>query len=152
MERDAWNSRRARINPPPGCLWLLWRSASTLTEPFGPDGNVSCWWHPIAWDDTRRMPWSHFYLHCGIEETCSPGLICIMCYQVLRHLSEHATSSIGKHLLAMGHIAQLNYLTDLGVSELTRTTIDEAALAILKRQGCRRITIVSLPKKIVFDS
>jgi hypothetical protein len=44
MQRDAWYWRRAWSNPPPGCLWRLWRSASTLTEPFRPDGNVFCWW------------------------------------------------------------------------------------------------------------
>jgi len=50
MQRDAWYWRRARSKPPPGCLWRLWRSVSTLTEPFRPDGNVFCWcsfsfWH-----------------------------------------------------------------------------------------------------------
>jgi len=34
MLRDAWYWRRARSNPPPGCLCRLWRSASTLTEPI----------------------------------------------------------------------------------------------------------------------
>jgi len=43
MWRDAWSWRRARSKPPPGCLWRLCRSASTLTEPFRPDGNVFCW-------------------------------------------------------------------------------------------------------------
>jgi len=43
MQRDALYWRRARSNPPPGCLWRLWRSASTLTQPFRPDGNVLCW-------------------------------------------------------------------------------------------------------------
>jgi len=44
MQRDASYWRRARSSLPPGCLWQLWRSASTLTEPFRPDGNVFCWW------------------------------------------------------------------------------------------------------------
>jgi len=43
VQHDAWYWRRARSHPPPGCLWLLWQSASTLTEPFRPDGNVFCW-------------------------------------------------------------------------------------------------------------
>ena len=43
MQCDAWYLGRARSNPPPGCLWWLWRSASTLTEPFRPDGNIFCW-------------------------------------------------------------------------------------------------------------
>jgi len=33
----------ARSNPPPGCLWQLWRSASTLTEPLHPNRIFSCW-------------------------------------------------------------------------------------------------------------
>ena len=37
---------------PPEFLWQLWRSASTLTQPFRPDRIVFCWcsrlqnWHP----------------------------------------------------------------------------------------------------------
>jgi len=44
MQRAAWYWHRAQSNPPPGCLWRLWRSASTLTQPFCPDGYVFCWW------------------------------------------------------------------------------------------------------------
>jgi len=43
VQGDAWYWRRERSNPPPGCLWRLCPSASTLTEPFRPDGNVFCW-------------------------------------------------------------------------------------------------------------
>jgi len=43
MQRDAWYWGQARSNPPPECLWRLWRSASTLTEPFRPDGNIFYW-------------------------------------------------------------------------------------------------------------
>jgi len=117
------------------------------------------WWasmnigskRPIAWKNSRHMPSWQFYLHCGIEETGSPGIICIVCHQVLRHPSEHGTSSMGKHLLAKAHIAKLNELTESEVTELTSTTVDETALAILKRQGSRGITIVSLQRKTIFD-
>jgi hypothetical protein len=68
------------------------------------------------------------------------------------HPSEHGTSSMGTHLLAKAHIAKLNKLTESEVSELTRTTIGETALAILKRQGSRGITIVRMQKKFIFDS
>jgi hypothetical protein len=34
---------------------------------------------------------------------------------------------------------------------LTSMTVDETALAILKRQGSRGITIVSLQRKIIYD-
>jgi hypothetical protein len=117
------------------------------------------WWasmnvgskRPIAWQNSRHAPSWQFYLHCGIEETGSPGIICIVCHHVLRHPSEHGTSSMGKHLLAKAHIAKLNELTESEVTELTSTTVDETALAILKRQGSRGITIVSLQRKTIFD-
>jgi len=99
------------------------------------------WWasmnvrskRPIAWNDSRHAPGWPFYLHCGMEETCSHGIICIMCHQVLRHPSEHGTSSMGKHLFAKAHIAKLNKLTESGVTELTSLMVDETALAIWKR-------------------
>jgi len=105
----------------------------------------------IAWNDSRLPPLWWFCLHCGIEETGSPGVICIVCHQVLRHPSEHGTSSMGKYLLANGHIAKLNELTESRVTELTSSTVDETALAILKRQGSRGITIVSSQRNIRFD-
>ena len=43
MQRDVSYSCLARSSLPPGCLWRLWRSMSTLTEPFRPDGNVFRW-------------------------------------------------------------------------------------------------------------
>jgi len=70
-----------------------------------------------------------------MAENSSPDIICIVCHQVLRHPSEHGTSSMGKHLLAKAHIAKLNELTGSAVTELTSSTVDETALAILKRQG-----------------
>ena len=57
-----------------------------------------------------------------------------------------------KHLLAKAHIAMLNELTELEVSELTSSTVDETALAILRSQGSRGINIVSSQKKFIFDS
>jgi hypothetical protein len=117
------------------------------------------WWasmnvgsqRPIACKDSRHEPLWRFYVHCGIEETGSPGIMCIICHQVLRHPSEHVTSSMGKHLQAKAHIAKLNKLTELEVSELTNTTVDETAFAILKTQGSRGITTVRLQKKFMFD-
>jgi len=58
---------------------------------------------------------------------------------------------MGKHLVAKVHIAKLNELTESEVTELTSSTVDETALAILKRQGSRGITIVSLQRKFVVD-
>jgi hypothetical protein len=51
-------------------------------------------------------------------------------------------------LLAKVHIAKLNEVTVSEVTELTSSTVDETALAILKQQGSRRILIVSSQRKI----
>jgi len=59
---------------------------------------------------------------------------------------------MGKHLLAKVHMAMLNDLTELEVTESTSSKVDETALAILKRQGSRGIKIVRSPKKFTFDS
>jgi len=117
------------------------------------------WWasmnvgskRPIAWKNSRHAPSWRFYLHSEIEETGSPGIKCIVCHQVLRHASEHETSSMGKHLQAKAHIAKLNESTQSEVTALTSSTLDETVLAILKRQGSRGITIVSLQRKTIFD-
>ena len=87
----------------------------------------------IAWKNSRHAPSWRFYLHCGIVETGIPGIICIFCNQVLLHQSEHVTRSMRKHLLAKAHIAKLNELTESEDTELTSSTVDESALAILKR-------------------
>ena len=58
---------------------------------------------------------------------------------------------MGKCLLAKAHIANLNELTELEVTELTSSTVNATALAILKRQGSRGITIVSSHRKFIFD-
>jgi len=106
---------------------------------------------PVAWNNSRHAPEWRFNLHCGIEETGSPGITCIICHSVLRHPSENETSSMRKHLLAKAHITKLNELTKSEVTELTSSTVDEPALAILTRQGSQGITIVSLQMNIRFD-
>jgi len=65
----------------------------------------------IAWNDCRHGYSWRFYLHCRMEETASPGIICIICNQVFRHPSEHGTTSMGKQLLEKAHIAKFNELT-----------------------------------------
>jgi hypothetical protein len=105
----------------------------------------------IAWHNFRHVPLLRFCLHCGIEETGSPGIICNVRHQVLRHPPEHGTSCMGYDLLAKAHIAKLNELTESDVTELTSSMVDETALAILKRQGSRGITIVRLQRNIIFD-
>jgi len=64
---------------------------------------------PVA--NTRHEPSWQFCLHCGIEETGSPGILCIICHQVLCHLSEHGTSLMGILLETKAPIAVLNELT-----------------------------------------
>jgi len=105
----------------------------------------------IARNNSRHGPLWRFYIQCGIEETGSPGIICIVCHQVLRHPSEYETSPIGKHLLAHAYIAKLNRLPQSEVTELTSSTVHETALAILKRQGSRGITTVCSQSQILFD-
>jgi len=104
----------------------------------------------IAWNNSTHPPSWLFYLHCGNEEAGRPGILCILPHQVLRHPSEHGTSSMGKHLLAKAHIAKLSELTESEVTELTSSMVDETALAIRKRQGSCGITIVWVQKKIIF--
>ena len=108
--------------------------------------------HPIAWNNSGHMASWRFYLHCRIEQIGSPVIIWIMCHQVLCHPSEHGISSMEKHLLAKAHLAKLNKLTESEVSELTKITVVETALAILLRQGSWWITIVNPQRKFIFDS
>jgi len=134
------------------CVFI--RDLSDLTSQIIFDA----WWasmnvgskRPIAWNNSRHAPSWRFYLHCGIEETGSPSIICIVCHQDLCHPSEHGTSSMGKHMLAKAHIAKLNELTVSEVTELTSSTVAETALAILKWQRSRGILIVSSQRKIIF--
>ena len=105
---------------------------------------------PIAWNNSRHVPSWRFYLHCGIEETGSPGIICIVCHPVLRHPSEHGTSWLGKHLLTKAPMAKLNDLTESEVTTLTSSTVDETALAVLHRQVSRGITIVCSKREFIF--
>jgi len=55
------------------------------------------------------------------------------------------------HLLAKAHIAKSNESTETEVTKLTNSIVDETALAILKGQGSREITIVSVQTKNNFD-
>jgi len=96
-----------------------------------------CTKHPIAENHSRYAPSWRFYWHCGFGGTGFPGIVYIVCHQCLRHLLEHGTSSMGKHLLVNVLIEKLKELTELEVSELTSTSVDEKAFAILKRQGSR---------------
>jgi len=106
--------------------------------------------HSIAMNNSRCASSWRLYLHCGIEETSSSGIICINCHQVLHNPSDHVTTTIGTHMLAQAHVPKLNELTELEVNELTCSTIDEAAFPILKSQVSRGITIVSLQRKFIF--
>jgi hypothetical protein len=56
-------------------VWRLWRSASTLTQPFRPDGNVFCWWrqyykHTYCFTCTSG-PYLKIFLNIDIEVTWS---------------------------------------------------------------------------------
>jgi hypothetical protein len=58
---------------------------------------------------------------------------------------------MGKHFRAKAHIAKLNELTATENTELTSSTVDETALAILMSQGSRGITKGSFQRKFIFD-
>jgi len=105
---------------------------------------------PIAWNDSWHAPWWQFYLHCGIEESGSHGIKCIVCCPVLHLPSEHGTSWIVKRMQAKASIAKLNKLTESEITKLTTSTVDETALAILKREGSGGITIVWLQRMMIF--
>ena len=114
-------------------------------------GFNQCWLKPpMAWKHYRHAPSWWFYWHCGIEETGSLGIICIVGNQVLRHPSEHGPSSMGKHLLAKAQIAKWHELAESWVAELTSSTVHEITLAILKSQGSRGVTIVSSQRQFMF--
>jgi hypothetical protein len=118
------------------------------------------WWvsinegskRPIGWNDSTHAPSWRFTFHCRFEETGIPGIICIVCHQVLCHPAEYGTSSMRKHWLAKAYIAKLNEITESEAIELISLMIHDAALAILKMQGSREITIVSSQRQIIFDS
>jgi hypothetical protein len=58
---------------------------------------------------------------------------------------------MGKYLLAKAQIPKLNNVTESEVTELTSSTVNEPALAMLKRQGSRGLPIVSSQTKFTFD-
>jgi len=95
----------------------------------------NAWWAPrnvgskqsVVWNDSRHSPLERFYLHCGIEETGSPGIACIMCDQVLRHPTAYGTSWMGKHLMAKALVRMLNRWTEQEVTVMTCSTVDETA-------------------------
>jgi len=57
---------------------------------------------------------------------------------------------MGKNLLAKAHFVKLNEIKGSEVTELSSSTVDETALAILERQGSRGIPIVSSQRKFKF--
>jgi len=119
----------------------------------------NAWWasmnlaskRPVGWNNSDHAALWWFDLHCGIEDTGSPGIICIICLQVLCHPSDHGTSAMVKHQWAKAHITRWNKLTESEVTELTSWMVDDTALAILKWKGCQEIAIVSLQRKFIFD-
>ena len=82
--------------------------------------------------------------------TSSTEIIYIICHQVLHHPSEHGTSWMGEYLLANVHLTKLDKITELGLTELTSSTVDETALVILKLQERWVIPTVSLQRTIMF--
>jgi hypothetical protein len=90
---------------------------------------------PAAWNYSRYTSAWRMYLRCGIEESSSPGIICIVCHKVLCHPLADVICSMGTNLLAKAYIVHLNIFKESEVTELTTSTIDETAPANLMRQG-----------------
>lgn len=105
---------------------------------------------PIARNNSGHELLWRCYLHCGMEETANPAIICITCHPVFCHLSEHVSSSMEKTMLDIVHIAKLKKFTKSKVIKLTILTVDVLTLAILKMQESRGITIVNVQSKFIF--
>jgi len=106
-------------------LWIIfntwWASINVGSKQLiasNPSGHATSWWR---------------YLHSRIDMTGSPGILYIICHQVLCHPSEHGTSSMGKYLWAKAYITMLNEWKESDVTELTGSMIDETYLAIRQR-------------------
>ena len=97
---------------------------------------------PIKWSGSRSSSSWRFFRHCAIEENGIPGIICIVCQQVLSHPSTVGTSSMGKHLLSKGHRAKLDELTESNVAELPKEAGEAEVLAALKKQGSQGLMVV----------
>jgi len=105
----------------------------------------------IDWNNSRHTASWGCYLHCTFQETSSPGSIYITCHHVLRPVLEHGTRSLRKLLLANTHIAKLHKLTVSQVMELTSSTVNDTALAILRSWGSQGITMLSLQRIFICD-
>ena len=82
-----------------------------------------CSKHHIGWNDSRHASSLQFHLHCGIDETSSPGIRCMVCHQFIRHPLEYETSSMVKHLLiVLATVQQWRFGSEYG-SEPTRSQI-----------------------------
>jgi len=105
---------------------------------------------PIAWNNSTHAPVWVYYSLCGIEKTGSTGIVGIICHQVLRHPSHNGTSLLHKHFLGKSHIITLHKSVESEVTEINSSTVDLAAMDILRKQGSWIITTVSLQIKIIF--
>jgi len=59
----------------------------------------------IASNNSRHTPSWRWYLHCGLEVSINPGIMCFVGHRVLHHASEDGTSRKEKHWLSKAHIA-----------------------------------------------
>jgi hypothetical protein len=105
----------------------------------------------IPWNNSRHATSRNFYLHCGIVETGSPAIICIISHQVLHHPSKHETSLIGKPFLANVYITKQNKFPVSEGNDADSSLIDESALSTLKWQGSRGTMIVNSQRIFMFD-
>jgi hypothetical protein len=105
----------------------------------------------IAWNHSGCAAWLLFCIICRTVETDSLCIQCFICNQVIPYRSELVNSSLWEHTLAKVHISKLSKLTGSEFTELTYSTVHEAALPKLKAAASRGIPIVCWEKQYMFD-
>jgi len=106
---------------------------------------------PISSTSCRHAPLWWFYLHCGKEENGSPGIICLVCHQVLWHQSHHGTGWMGKHLLAKAHITNVKRINRVRGDWIEWLNGRWNSIGHPEESGSRRFTIGSSLCQIIFD-
>jgi hypothetical protein len=74
----------------------------------------------IASNNYPYGSWWRSYMHSSVQKPGNPGIICIVCLQVISHPSEDDPSFMVNQLLANSHIGKSNKLGNLKVYESTK--------------------------------
>jgi len=104
---------------------------------------------PVVWNISRHVALWQICLHCRIDKTGSHGIISLVCHHDLHYPFTTWDLLNVETVTGKAHIGMLNELTESDVTEWHTLTVDETALAIVNKQGCQRVTIVSSQRKIM---